>query len=119
MTNQEINERIAKLCGWIIVPRSGIFKTLYQSPTERLETEPPNYTDSLDACREFEDPMMSEEYSKYRVHLFTASAGINSDVFESMKGVSVPIHFSRGRAFHNATPLQRCEAFLRLNNQWE
>jgi len=119
MTNLEINSRIATLCGWILMPPRGIFKILYQSPTGRIEPEPPQYTDSLDACCEFENSMTSEEYSKYRVHLFTASAGANSDVFESMKGVSVPMHFSRGRAFHNATPLQRCEAFLRLKNQWE
>lgn len=96
MTNQEINERVAKLCEWyremdangnVTWCRRGEYRTI-----------PPNYAESLDACLNFE-----KEYT----------FGEREEVFDGLVerlGVIDAVF---------ASPLQRCEAFLRLKGQWE
>lgn len=110
MTNQEINERVAKLCGWT---RQSITYVSYDGNDERFEYKRmkwlskdnwvqdsiPNYTESLDACREFESFKTGEEWSEY-IDTLTEICDVYND----------PIV---------ATPLQRCEAFLRLKGQWD
>ena len=127
MTNKEINERIAALtgfhntvglmkrglwyrpeaCGYTNCEcEAGRFTLEEAKKHEYLLDEPvtihrfktPNYAESLDACRSFET-----EYT----------LGEQEEVFDMLYdefGI-------RGACF--ATPLQRCEAFLRLKGQWD
>ena len=92
MTNQKINERVAFLCGWFY--HVEWYKEGIESPCN-----PPNYAESLDACREFENFKTGEEWREY-IDTLTEICDVYND----------PIV---------ATPLQRCEAFLRLKGQWE
>lgn len=113
MTNQQINERIAKLCGWTVMEPSGLFKTLYQSPTGRVETEPPQYTDSLDSCREFESAFNTSTAEQYVYEDFLIELiSLYDDFYE---GITI----REACKLIYATPLQRCEAFLRMKGQWE
>jgi hypothetical protein len=132
MTNQEINERVAKLCGWFPVEdtESGLWhlsntkgKTIgYRSGLNedhawRVLT--PNYAESLDACGEFESAMNAQEWSEYRQWLFPCAAGETCVDFKESKASLYPPNFTRGRAFSSALPIHRCEAFLRLKGQWD
>ncbi len=112
MTNKEINERVAKLCGWKNVPVDRIFfhgsSEMWESPGKGEFHETfPNYTESLDACREFMSKIDEKERDEFcmavcqleRIHPF----------FE----------YEFWWAIINITPLERCEAFLRLKGQWE
>lgn len=128
MTNQEINERIAEITGFH--DKVGLKKRGYwYRPNARGYTsredeagrytneeakkheyligeEPvtihnfttPNYSESLDACLAFE-----KEYT----------FGEQEKVFDGMVNRLGVIDATF------ATPLQRCEAFLRLKGQWE
>lgn len=111
MNNLEINDRIAKLCGWTIRDETLGWKKLYISPTGRVEGDPPFYTDSLDLCHEFEkDSKLGYIYNLMTILLST----------DARRDCSVEGYSELDlRALLLATPLQRCEAFLRLNNQWE
>lgn len=111
MTNQEINERVAKLCGWekCICGDENCgawFSNVGNEPSLGV----PNYTKSLDACGEFEEMVemsSDQEIQNYVMDLEAAAKATGSGW--------------NWRAFRlaRATPLQRCEAFLRLKGQWE
>lgn len=122
MTNQEINERVAKLCGWERKPF--VYGTMDDND-EPIQQEAlawykdghgfrcfqKNYADSLDACREFEDSITGDEVGLYEHFIgeITQSYALalrRSFVGERMKLI-------------RSTPLQRCEAFLQLKGQWE
>ena len=62
-------------------------------------SHPPFYTQSLDACVGFEDFATGEEWDAYLDTLTRVCDGDNDPIV--------------------ATPLQRCEAFLRMKGQWE
>ena len=94
MTNQEINERIAKLCGWIPTTDGGI---CWDSNGNAIITYP-NYAESLDACRLFE-----REYTFGEEELVF-------DFMQSEVGTAAACF---------ASPELRCEAFLRLKGQWD
>ena len=113
MTNQEINERVAKLCGWTAVEDKdsnlwhlsntdgriiGYNWGCSEALAWRILT--PRYTESLDACGEFESAMNAQEKVVYADYLVDLCGDDSYD----------PIF---------ATALQRCEAFLRLKGQWE
>lgn len=96
MTNQEINERVAKLCEWYREIDANNLVTWCKYGEYRAS--PPNYAESLDACSTFE-----KEYT----------LGEQEEVFEMLcDQLSL-----KGACF--STPLQRCEAFLRLKGKWE
>ena len=93
MTNEQINIKIAELCGW-------------QTSAPSWDVgrhDCPNYAADLNACHEFEKTLLTadsfcghwEEYSNRLVSLLGCT-----DIF-------------------HATARQRCEAFLRVHNQWE
>ena len=106
MTNKEINERIAKLCGWIPTTDGGI---CWDSDGNAIITYP-NYAESLDACRDFEELIKnSTEYDirDYIINLEDASKARGSG------------WDWRSFQLTTATPRQRCEAFLRLKGQWD
>lgn len=143
MTNQEINERIASIAGFH--DKFGLKKRgLWYRPnafgyTNREEEagrytiaeahehahpdgEPvtihkfstPNYAESLDACRAFERTLDVTESTEYAVQLrriVTRNAESEDKHPDTMR---IP----DGR-YYCATPLERCEAFLRIKGQWE
>lgn len=102
MTNQEINERIAKLCGWKPTTDGGI---CWDSNGNAIITYP-NYAESLDACREFEYVLNGYNARSYINRLCELCAPAPNGIYGYFSVVT-------------ATPLQRCEAFLRLKGQWE
>ena len=123
MTNQEINERIAKLCGWFPVEDTesalwhlsnmdgrtiGYRSALSEDHAWKVLT--PDYAESLDACREFETAITGDDRSLYMDHIYLNVIRSNN---EAVMG------FENQWAMFNATPLQRCEAFLRMKGQWE
>ena len=106
MTNQEINERVAKLCGWTIKTNTGLFFDSSDKPHISL----PNYAESLDACKEFEGAIGKQALEYYAENLAVAVWGSAIGNTMSYLGAAQLI---------TATPLQRCEAFLRLKGKWE
>lgn len=97
MTDEQINIKIAELCGW----KPQTLCTDYDG--NPWPDSPPNYAADLNACHEFERTLLTadsfcghwEEYSNRLVALLGCT-----DIF-------------------HATARQRCEAFLRVHNQWE
>lgn len=90
MTNQEINERVAKLCGW----------------NENF-SGPPNYTESLDACREFMSKIHGSDREEFVI------------IARYLERVDTLYEAEEQWALITLTPLELCEAFLRLKGQWE
>lgn len=107
MTNQEINERVAKLCGW--KPRA-FCVGYYRDDFDGYALALPNYTESLDACREFEAAITGDDRSLYLDHIYLIVIQSNNNAV---------MGFDNQWAMFNATPLQRCKSFLRLKGQWE
>lgn len=113
MTNQEINERIARLCGWerkLVFGKHAVVVKWVDPSGVNTGFNPPNYAESLDACRAFEELIKnSTEYDMrdYIINLEDASKARGSG------------WDWRSFQLTTATPLQRCEAFLRLKGQWD
>jgi hypothetical protein len=111
MTNEAIRIAIAESLGWVYEPKDYRESTQGNYPDwnhrSDLRSEPPNYHESLDACREFEDIFNSnyEQSVLYAMHL--------KNVVYRTKHSGVNIDF----AVATATPLQRCEAYLRTLNK--
>lgn len=98
MTNEQINERIVMILGTNRTEHKYVVKSF----------DLPKYTNSLDLCHEFEKLLNYEErilYMHQLVHINIAAWKLSENELK------VYLIY--------ATPLQRCEAFLRLNNQWE
>lgn len=70
----------------------------------------PNYPTSLDACREFEQTIKDTQQGYYNAVLFNIAT--NRNLSSAIKEPSFIFQAI------TATPLQRCEAFLRLHNKW-
>lgn len=118
MTDEQINERIARLCGWTPYPpiTNDGWPSLMVPPNspkkEGWVEDIPNYAADLNACHEFEETMLkkaddrgySNTFHQYGVLLHKAALG------RQMHPCYYAIH---------ATARQRCEAFLRVHNQWE
>lgn len=105
MTNQEINERIAKMCGWT---REEYGAKFWRSPNYQFENQfAPNYTESLDACREFIEQLHGTDRDDF------CSEVLKLDRLETK------YEFEFWWAMISLTPLELCEAFLRLKGQWE
>lgn len=100
MTDEEINIKIAELCGWKIFSH---WHNLWAPPRRVVEYECdacpiPSYTKDLNACHEFEKTLTHiNDWMLYDKALAETTEGFN---------------------FH-ATARQRCEAFLRVHGQWE
>lgn len=109
MTNQEINERVAKLCGWVSIKPDDESNEQYWANTYQMaySDKLPPYTQSLDACREFID----------QIH------GIDREDFiriaRELERQSSLYDFEHQWSLITMTPLELCEAFLRLKGQWE
>lgn len=104
MTNQEINERVAKLCGW--KPRA-FCAGYYRDGFDGYALALPNYVESLDACREF----ISQIHGLDRVDFV--------EIVQHLERVDPLYEYEELWAIITLTPLELCEAFLRLKGQWE
>jgi len=113
MTTQEIRIAVAELCGW---RQTGAqcepgqnevkhFSRNYGIAREQrlLEYELPNYPESLDACREFEGTLRDDNSLTGKV----AYCNILMRVCGTYQGCVT------------STALQRCEAYLKMNNKWK
>lgn len=129
MTNEQINIKIAELCGWKDIRRP-IDDNYHDYPSDTLgwlmgrvagiapgdihwqNARPiPNYAADLNACHEFEKLTAKQcregDYWFYlREVLGFPYAESDWDKFYFFQAV-------------HATARQRCEAFLRVHNQWE
>jgi len=123
VTNQEINERVAKLCGWVASVETIEHNIGYQwtenrkvwsFPGRGRHLRPTNYAESLDACRSFERTLDTTESTEYAVHLRRIVTRNTTDADKHPDTGYVP----DGR-YYCAAPIERCEAFLRLKGQWE
>ena len=123
MTNKEINERVAKLCGWNAVEckETGLWHLEHTdgrvcgfgcglSEDHAKKCLTPDYAESLDACREFEAAITGDDRSLYIDHIYLIVIQSNNNAV---------MGFDNQWAMFNATTLQRCKAFLRLKGQWE
>lgn len=110
MTNEQINERISKLCGWIPTTNGGI---CWDSNGNAIITYP-NYAESLDMCCDFERTLDVTESTEYAVQLrriVTRNAESEDKHPDTMR---IP----DGR-YYCAKPIERCEGWLSLKGQWE
>ena len=132
MNPEAINRRIAELCGWkafhmedrcdgTIRTRCGAcgregHSNCYGDGTGQIEfscadmpccdeAQPKNYFNSLDCCREFERNVQGDDRSLYidMIYLLVSKSADN---------------FEQQWAIFNASPPQRCEAFLRMKGEW-
>lgn len=113
MTEEQIRIKVAEACGWKDIRDRAIshnlngrfWKTIHKFGTspQGLQNYLPNYTQSLDACREFDDKLKGcKDRESYCVTL--------CKVVHGMDHLNVDVVL--------ATPLQRCEAFLRMRGLW-
>lgn len=112
MTDQEINIKIAGLCGW----RPQTLCTDMQG--KPWPSEPPNYTTDLNAivevCREQSDEIKALIAAALTVIVMGWSGG--------QPNLSEREDVENYRDFFDimaATSQQWCEAFLRVHGQWE
>ena len=103
MTNQEINERVAKLCGWKIKTNTGLFFDSSGKPHVDL----PNYAESLDACREFMGELHGLDRCDFVEIANLTDRAANLYDYEHM-WVLITL-----------TPPELCECFLKLKGQWD
>jgi len=136
MTNQEINERIAEIIGFhnkVGLKKRGLWYrdkacgyTNQESEAGRFTLEEakkreyphdepvtihkfttPNYTDSLDACREFMEKIQGVDREEFVI------------IARYLERVDTLYEAEEQWALITLTPLELCEAFLRLKGQWE
>ncbi len=123
MKKDAINAKIAELCGWSFhqIEALGMLDVAILPPGASIGDgwnvwkyagiQPPDYHASLDACHEFEKGLTDTEWCDYCEDLF--------DVI----GMEHP-NDNPNMWFHSFRPViaasapQRCEAFLRISNQW-
>jgi len=118
MTNQEINERVAKLCGWEKKPfvygsmdendnPIEITSNAWHKDGEGFRLFERKYTDSLDACREFMEKIQGVDREEFVI------------IARYLERVDTLYEAEEQWALITLTPLELCEAFLRLKGQWE
>lgn len=112
MTDERINERIALLCGWKIFSP---LHNLWAPPRQVVEYEcdaypTPNYAADLNACHEFEKTLIAGDFKQ----TFHATNRYINELCKILQCLDTALF-----QFTHATARQRCEAFLRVHNQWE
>jgi hypothetical protein len=118
MTDERINVRVAKILGLPIVS-DGITHCLtpcdmggkYNQDGPLLK-KVPNYADDLNACHEFAAWLNLEQQIKFAEEL---QCIILENPYRAWWDATVMEVFQ----IADATARQRCEAFLRVHNQWE
>lgn len=110
MTNEQIRIAVAEECGW----KRATHAKGWNTPNGTYIGESlPNYPESLDACAEFEKGLTATELVEYNSNLKLI---INRDRVK--RGLGTHPLAAYDFEWH-ATPLQRCEAFLRLKGKWK
>ena len=107
LNHQEILFKIAELCGWTHIEsfEAGIYG-FKNGEISSYKQSVPNYTESLDACREFEkDVDLTYFFNLAKI------VGVNTE--------AAILNRRDILAMLNATPLQRNEAFLRWKGEWK
>lgn len=105
MTDQQINERIAVICGWRRSPEFDFitgekkYATFTKDGIVSNETTLPDYANDLNACHEFE---MIESILK-------------GEAYNNMLDF---LTLQQGVLIWNASARTRCEALLRVNGKW-
>lgn len=103
MTDEQINIKIAGLCGWTFDPEELPDYPWFDKEGEGYK-HCPNYAADLNACHEFEKTL----------------AVVQQALFVSkLSQILTPILFPQSFRIIHATARQRCEAFLRVHSQWE
>ena len=97
ITNEQIDERIAKLCGWTEINENEFW---IDPKFKTFQKRPPCYHSSLDACREFE---LFAEYAELCAYCDELIDILNVDLYHPIV----------------ASARSRCEAFLRIKGQWD
>jgi hypothetical protein len=124
MTDEQINIKIAELCGLFrIAPLKRTTRKGNDDPNgvvlwycsedhggAKTYDRLPNYTADLNACHEFEETLDYGQAELYDDELCDICAETN-ELLDNPK----PWRF----AVTTATARQRCEAFLRVHVQWE
>lgn len=115
MSDQEINEAIANAVGWTDVRANyqDTGRILGRPPDARpdgltMHREVPNFTNSLDACASFERTLEARHFNSY----------VNN-IAEQYDAEGYMSPEQSDFALCTATPLQRCEAFLRMKGLWK
>ena len=117
MNPQQINRAIAESLGWHSIEKEGL-GSLYGNTYDSSDRKPvPRFHDSLDACRLFEEKLITQ---KERVFYLQALAKVvlrdkNSELLA--KGGTTIACLIDNLLF--TTPLQRCEAYLRMKGLWK
>ena len=102
MKPEEINRRIAVLCGWQEYRSEHRDEMRWRGPDGHNWLVTPDYCGDLNACREFEKRMSLKEQNDYAWMIRGLRAG-GSDDFQII-----------------TTPAEhRCEAFLKMKGQYE
>lgn len=116
MTDEQINIKIAELCGYRKLKNS-----------ERVAINPrgdqvgwselheyvhciPNYAADLNACHEFEKTLIAGDFKQ----TFHATNRYVNELCKILQCLDTALF-----QFTHATARQRCEAFLRVHGQWE
>lgn len=82
----------------------------HDEPVTIHEFSRPDYCDSLDACREFEDKINGDEVSLYEYWLGEITGSTSLTLRRSFVGDRMKLIC--------ATSRQRCEAYLRMKGHW-
>ena len=106
MKPEEINRRIASLCGWQEYRSEHRDEMRWRGPDGHNWLVTPDYWNDLNACREFERRLDGDYRSLY------------IDMIYLLVSKSID-NFEQQWAVFNATPAHRCEAFLRMHKQWD
>lgn len=102
MTDEQINIKIAELCGWQT-----------SAPSWDIgRHDCPNYAADLNACHEFAAWLNLEQQIKFAEEL---QCIILESPYRAWWDATVMEVFQ----IADATARQRCEAFLRVHGQWE
>ena len=113
MTDEQINERIAKLQGYDFDPECarGWWSRgrWVQAPNGELLFKHgiPNYAADLNACHVFEKTLDGKQ------------AGAFHDWLETVQDCDRQEDCPAAQFWYHATARQRCEAFLRVHGQWK
>lgn len=125
MTPEQIRVAVAEELGWRMVegtlafpPKTLIDEWLASLPKEQADQvmavdycEIPNYDSDLNACHEMEKSLTNEQIQRYSEQL--------SKIVVPLKALFPPfVNPPATRYIWHATPIQRCEAFLRVRNKW-
>lgn len=119
MNPQIINKTVAETLGWEVITDGTYGRPPSKSDDEYNKTgnEPvPPYSISLDACREFEATITNQSNREdYQAEIWKHS---NYHVPERNLHNQDSVARAIWNALTFATPLQRCEAFLRCREKW-